>query len=106
MGTAASMPREVTVSKDIYKDQLKVAAAEYKAYLLVKEEAKAARMLLHRQDSEKADEKQRMMEAAISREVMTRKARARERRAMLRYRTDPVRPTVVVRPRAAAVENY
>ena len=46
-----------------------VAAAEYKAYLLVKEEAKAARMLLHRQDSEKADEKQKMMEAAISREA-------------------------------------
>merc|ERR1711924_535995 len=65
------MPREVTVSKDIYKGQLKVAAAEYKAYLLVKEEAKAARKLLPRQDSEKADEKQKMMEAAISGEVMT-----------------------------------
>merc|ERR1712124_207253 len=95
MGTAASMPREVTVSSEY-----KVAAEEYKAYLLTLGEApKSARSHLRHQDCVKADKFSKW-------EVERRASLAQQRREMLAHvRQSPFRPTVVVRPRAIAVES-
>jgi hypothetical protein len=101
------MPKEVTVSSSYKdnKDLYKVAAQEYKAYLLTLRETEALTHQHQQKNGRTADPK---WEApAVSPTAAERRiSLARERRVMLaQIRQDPFRPAraVTVRPRGVAL---
>jgi hypothetical protein len=112
MGAAATMPREVTVTGDYTnKEMYKVAAEEYKAYLLTLEETPKLPTSCRRKHSPAADPNW---------EADRRTALSKQRRSMLaQMNHDPLqrpmrvvslRPdasvrTVTVRPRGVVLES-